>query len=251
MTRVVSALCWCAFPLGVLVVSTAAAQECARDVHHNGTEMSQKVLSSRREQDQMMLQMFRSRMHAASDDDCCGKCSGQGFCSPVSGNCYGARSKDYYVSCAAVSSDETCCDICSGHSFCSPQSGSCYNSKAKSYYLTCSNENAPVEESTCCDSCEQGLAGFCSPQSGNCYDSQKKDYYQSCPDGGLAPPSRLQPAPSNAGAIKFMSYNLFGWNAFNQNKWKSKVILEKVKNFKPAVLGAQEVETGGEKVGNT
>jgi len=61
---------------------------------------------------------------------------------------------------------------------------------------------------------------------------------------------RLEPAASNVGAIKFMSYNLFGWNAFNQNKWKSEHILEKINQFKPAVLGAQEVETGGGGVGD-
>jgi hypothetical protein len=38
---------------------------------------------------------------------------------------------------------------------------------------------------------------------------------------------------------------MYGWNAFNQNKWKSPNILEKIENFYPAVLGAQEVETGG------
>jgi len=89
------------------------------------------------------------------------------------------------------------------------------------------------------------LPGFCSPQSGNCYDSQKKDYYESCPEGGLAPPSRLPAATSSEGALKFMSYNLFGWNAFNQNKWKSVNVLQKIKDWNPAVLGAQEVEKGG------
>jgi len=93
--------------------------------------------------------------------------------------------------------------------------------------------------------CEVGLPSFCSPQSRNCYDTQKKKYYESCPDGGNAPPSRLPPADSSAGALKFMSYNMYGWNAFNQNKWKYPNILEKIKNFYPAVLGAQEVETGG------
>merc|ERR1712003_448132 len=34
-------------------------------------------------------------------------------------------------------------------------------------------------------------------------------------------------------------------NAFNRNKWKYPNILGKIKNFYPAVLGAQEVETGG------
>jgi len=47
-----------------------------------------------------------------------------------------------------------------------------------------------------------------------------------------------------------MSYNLFGWNAFNQNKWKRGNIIKKIKGFGPAVLGAQEVETGGGKGGS-
>jgi len=52
-------------------------------------------------------------------------------------------------------------------------------------------------------------------------------------------------ATSNEGSIKFMDYNLYGWNAFNVNKWRSEVILEKIKTWGPAVLGAQEVEMGG------
>merc|ERR1711953_503780 len=142
---------------------------------------------------------------------------------------------------------------CPGEAFCSPESGNCYDVKSKDYYKSCSVSDAdepPNEGSSCCSKCEQGVPGFCSPQSGNCYDSQRKDYYESCPEGGLAPPSRLPPATSSEGALKFMSYNLFGWNAFNQHKWKRDNILEKVKNFQPAVLGAQEVETGGGKGGS-
>merc|ERR1711879_927523 len=89
-------------------------------------------------------------------------------------------------------------------------------------------DEPPSKGSSCCSRCEQGFPGFCSPQSGNCYNSQKKDYYQSCPDGGLAPPSRLPPANTSEGALKFMSYNLFGWNAFNQHKWKRDNIIEKI-----------------------
>jgi endonuclease/exonuclease/phosphatase family metal-dependent hydrolase len=46
-------------------------------------------------------------------------------------------------------------------------------------------------------------------------------------------------------AIKVMSYNLFGWNAFNRNDWRSEHVLNKIKAWGPDVLGAQEVETGG------
>eukprot|EP00929_Paragymnodinium_shiwhaense_P117833 TRINITY_DN890_c0_g1_i5.p3 TRINITY_DN890_c0_g1~~TRINITY_DN890_c0_g1_i5.p3 ORF type:complete len:266 (-),score=69.72 TRINITY_DN890_c0_g1_i5:505-1302(-) len=48
---------------------------------------------------------------------------------------------------------------------------------------------------------------------------------------GLYPSSRL--------------YNLFGWNAFNANKWRAANVLAKIKSWGPAVLGAQEVEKGG------
>merc|ERR1712048_1383138 len=160
---------------------------------------------------------------------------------------------------------KSCCEGCSGSSFCSPRSLTCYDSKKRDYYETCEasasvlasdiegsptteaeDVASPVEEASCCSKCEQGLPGFCSPQSGNCYDSQKKNYYKSCPNGGLAPPSpRLQPATNKERALKFMSYNLFGWNAFNQNKWKRDNIIDKIKGWGPAVLGAQEVETGG------
>mmetsp|Transcript_6524 Transcript_6524/g.11670 ORF Transcript_6524/g.11670 Transcript_6524/m.11670 type:complete len:398 (-) Transcript_6524:76-1269(-) len=46
-------------------------------------------------------------------------------------------------------------------------------------------------------------------------------------------------------SIRFMSYNLFGWNAFNVNPWKSDNVLRKISDWGPGVLGAQEVEKGG------
>jgi hypothetical protein len=42
-----------------------------------------------------------------------------------------------------------------------------------------------------------------------------------------------------------MSYNLFGWNAFNVNSWRKYVVMGKISAWSPAVLGAQEVEKGG------
>jgi len=42
-----------------------------------------------------------------------------------------------------------------------------------------------------------------------------------------------------------MSYNLMGWNAFNQNIWRGTNVMKKIKAWGPAVLGAQEVEKGG------
>lgn len=42
-----------------------------------------------------------------------------------------------------------------------------------------------------------------------------------------------------------MSYNLYGWNAFNVNRARSVNVLNKVQAWGPTVLGAQEVEKGG------
>lgn len=50
---------------------------------------------------------------------------------------------------------------------------------------------------------------------------------------------------ASGGEIKVMSYNLFGWNAFNVHKERSVRILGKIRAWSPAVLGAQEVEKGG------
>jgi beta-glucanase (GH16 family) len=51
--------------------------------------------------------------------------------------------------------------------------------------------------------------------------------------------------PGGGDSIKVMSYNLMGWNAFNQNRWRGDNVMQKVKSWHPAVLGCQEVETGG------
>jgi endonuclease/exonuclease/phosphatase family metal-dependent hydrolase len=45
--------------------------------------------------------------------------------------------------------------------------------------------------------------------------------------------------------VKVMSYNLFGWNAFNANSWRKANVLQKITDWDPDVLGAQEVEMGG------
>lgn len=47
------------------------------------------------------------------------------------------------------------------------------------------------------------------------------------------------------GDIKVMSYNLFGWNAFNVHRSRSVHVLGKIQAWSPTVLGAQEVEKGG------
>eukprot|EP00930_Biecheleria_cincta_P019776 TRINITY_DN15018_c0_g1_i1.p1 TRINITY_DN15018_c0_g1~~TRINITY_DN15018_c0_g1_i1.p1 ORF type:complete len:262 (+),score=49.63 TRINITY_DN15018_c0_g1_i1:143-928(+) len=46
-------------------------------------------------------------------------------------------------------------------------------------------------------------------------------------------------------SFRVMSYDLFGWNAFNVNPWKAANVLQKISDWGPAVLGCQEVEKGG------
>merc|ERR1712190_443531 len=142
-----------------------------------------------------------------------------------------------------IPGDGDCCAACAGE-YCSPDGGQCSESKLDDSYVKCTEPEEPPT-AKCCAKCEKGFPGFCSPQSGNCYEGKNKDYYESCPSGGEDPPMRLPAAASNDGALKFMSYNLYGWNAFNQHKWKRDNIIDKIKGFGPAVLGAQEVETGG------
>mmetsp|Transcript_7777 Transcript_7777/g.19214 ORF Transcript_7777/g.19214 Transcript_7777/m.19214 type:complete len:907 (-) Transcript_7777:109-2829(-) len=130
---------------------------------------------------------------------CCANCAG--FCSPLSGNCYASRDKDYYKTCSGLdfvpqaptptpppAGPETpaCCSGaligCSG--FCSPQSGNCYPWKKKSYYVSCTS---------CCGNC-QGEP-FCSPQSGNCYSWKRRDYYESCSAGDSSADEILETPP--------------------------------------------------------
>lgn len=129
-----------------------------------------------------------------------------------------------------------CCKTCGDKSFCSPQSGSCYDWKAKEYYATC---GATPIVSDCCSNCG-GASLFCSPGSGTCYASKAKDYYQSCTTTTTTPP----PAPPS-GSVRVMSYNLFGWNAFNANKRRGVNVMRKIQTYGPSVVGHQEVETGG------
>ena len=43
--------------------------------------------------------------------------------------------------------------------------------------------------------------------------------------------------------IKVMSYNVYGWNAINNNPWKKKNLYKVIKAFKPDILGLQESTT--------
>merc|ERR1712232_506746 len=70
---------------------------------------------------------------AMSGPDCCRDCWPD-FCSPVSGNCYVMKKKNYYLDCRE---ENSCCTGCQGSSYCSPVSGTCYAWKNKDYYKSC------------------------------------------------------------------------------------------------------------------
>eukprot|EP00929_Paragymnodinium_shiwhaense_P062666 TRINITY_DN3129_c0_g1_i1.p2 TRINITY_DN3129_c0_g1~~TRINITY_DN3129_c0_g1_i1.p2 ORF type:complete len:398 (+),score=94.31 TRINITY_DN3129_c0_g1_i1:76-1269(+) len=108
-------------------------------------------------QDQVLLQVRKSQA-LDTGSSCCNSCGGKGFCSPVSGNCYGTKRKDYYKSCSGEGGlvppppppsegglvpppppppSSGCCNSCGGKPFCSPHSFNCYDSKRRSYYESC------------------------------------------------------------------------------------------------------------------
>eukprot|EP00401_Gymnodinium_catenatum_P026918 CAMPEP_0117617598 /NCGR_PEP_ID=MMETSP0784-20121206/85673_1 /TAXON_ID=39447 /ORGANISM="" /LENGTH=459 /DNA_ID=CAMNT_0005421441 /DNA_START=50 /DNA_END=1425 /DNA_ORIENTATION=+ len=66
-------------------------------------------------------------------------------------------------------------------------------------------------------------------------------------DTSFEPP--LPRATSNENSVRFMAYNLMGWNACRCSgtrlPWRGQNIAAKISEWGPAVLGAQEVETGG------
>jgi endonuclease/exonuclease/phosphatase family metal-dependent hydrolase len=69
-------------------------------------------------------------------------------------------------------------------------------------------------------------------------------------DESYVPPATLPTVGSSASSIKVMSYNVMGWSACGRRRRRNlpsrgKVITEKIRAWDPAVLGAQEVETGG------
>jgi len=52
--------------------------------------------------------------------------------------------------------------------------------------------------------------------------------------------------PSRGGSIKFVSYNLFWWNAFDQNPQKSDSIVANIKNMQADSVGLQECNRPGD-----
>jgi len=71
-----------------------------------------------------------------------------------------------------------------------------------------------------------------------------------CSSGGgggpaPAPPAPPAPTPSSGDSIQIrvVSYNLYWWNAFQQNSWKSQGIVDNIRdNLRPDTLGMQECE---------
>jgi len=141
-----------------------------------------------------------------------------------------------------------CCGGCTeGKNFCSPRSGTCYATKTKNYYAECvasepagsaapSLINTPVS----------------SPANSSCSDkkiSRRRRAGKMCSCRRRSGPScqgdKVTLEQADSGAIKVMSYNLMGWNAFNLKKRRGEKIMQKVKTWYPAVLGCQEVEKGG------
>lgn len=145
-----------------------------------------------------------------SSVSCCDSCSGRAFCSPNSGNCYDAKSKDYYSNCTLAALEETlasvsareetspapqvpqCCADCVGKlSFFSPLSGNCHKAKSKDYYQACPEVRASAVKSDC----KVGGNDWCAATVPNASFSLKR-----CLNKGMR--------------IKALTYNLFWWNLF-------------------------------------
>merc|ERR1712048_160154 len=183
---------------------------------------------------------------------------------PKSGNCYQSKNNDYYESCeradsaAPVAIDPTpkrsCCSKCAGEPFCSPKSGNCYQSKKKDYYESCERADSaalvgsdptpmppPVDPSTCSPAGVQRRrrdGDMCA-----CRRRSTPTRGLTCAGDVMALDSSYVP-PSERSSIRFMSYNLMGWAGCNSRPDRGDSMFEKVYNWDPAVLGAQEVETG-------
>jgi len=54
--------------------------------------------------------------------------------------------------------------------------------------------------------------------------------------------------PTLGSSLKFMSYNLFGWNAFRDNPWKKQNVFKNINKYRPHVMGAQEYEDGASSI---
>jgi len=84
--------------------------------------------------------------------------------------------------------------------------------------------------------------GEATQSSGSC----KTMYKKSCTGGSSSPPHVVPsppPASSASATIKVVSYNLYWWNAHDQNPWKFDAIANNIKNtLKADTLGLQECD---------
>jgi len=154
-------------------------------------------------------------------------CQCGGMIETLAGNCWGElagtamdEGSGIGVPEMKVGSDAQCKTACDGNALCQsftycPQWGKCWL-KDLSF-----------------DGRESSVSGTC------------KTYYKKPCDG--APPSAV-PAPTPAGSssgptIRVVSYNLFWWNAFDQNAWKSDDIVKNIKDtLRADTLGLQECD---------
>jgi len=81
---------------------------------------------------------------------------------------------------------------------------------------------------------------------GDCKTFYKTDcnVAQPSPMSTQPPVSLPAPSPGNSPTIRVVSYNLFWWNAFQQNPWKSDEVINNIKNVLQAdTLGLQECDS--------
>jgi len=152
-----------------------------------------------------------------------------------------------------------CCGGCSdGENFCSPLSNNCYQTLAKTYYLDCpASESVPAPapglnvldvapvSGSANSTCSEKKVSRRRRQASMC--SCRRRSGPSCQGDGPDDADQVTFTNTSNNSIRVMSYNLMGWNAFNLKKSRGDNVMQKVKAWYPAVLGCQEVETGGGK----
>merc|ERR1712176_772880 len=127
-----------------------------------------------------------------------------------------------------------------------PESGTCYQTQHKPYYKSCpvtpTPAPPPIDPSSCNSVSVQrrrrdGDMCACRRRSG-------PSRGLTCSGNVMSQDEAYVPT-SERSSIRFMSYNLMGWAGCNSRPDRGANMFEKIYNWDPAVLGAQEVETGG------
>merc|ERR1712176_1215724 len=192
---------------------------------------------------------------------CCGNCAGSPWCSPGSGSCYQSQNKPYYESCPVDPTPAppptpapsptpapvpACCGNCAGTPWSSPGSGNCYSAQTKTYYESCPVDPTPAPPPIDPSSCNpvniqrrRRNADMCA-----CRRRSSATRGLTCSGNVMSQDESYVPSSERV-SIRFMSYNVMGWAGCNSRPDRGANIFEKIYNWDPAVLGAQEVETGG------